>query len=369
MKPNGFKSWGTKSLKRHPPPYTIMGQQVDFHLKSPECLTVPGVEYKDEERALTWAMFAYALLEPIASGKNVFVLVTGRSREGKSATVATIIEELMSRQGLKLKDYVHDIFIYTPFEYQPKMQALLDDKRLKDIHFAVLDDARFTVSSKNWHSVINRSIADISSISGRKKPIVFFICTQFLSDIDKDMRRFLNYWGSVYRPLHKPAQLKLFAFWTDERDPENVKLRKRAFKGIVVDKGRYVPHVPTQFIFHMPSKETWAIYDEASFKAKSKLLQSRFDKLMTKLQKDAGLDNRVDRMIEFYSQPDYYEHIMSHFTYKYKKLKLKPKSFDILKLNKIEAKEFTEKLAEKLRFTKKKRMEVEEDVPKEEFAD
>lgn len=344
-----------------------MGQQIDFHIKAPESNIVDGVEYKDEERALTWAMFEYALLEPVACGKNRFILVTGPSREGKSATVATIIEELMKRKGLEFKDYVHDIFIYTPFEYKPKMEAHLNDPRLKDVPFAVLDDARFTVSSKNWHSIINRSIADISSISGRQKPLVFFICTQFLSDIDKDMRRFLNYWFSCYRPLHKPAELKPFAFWSDERDPENVKLRKRPFKGIVVEKGKYIMHIPKNFIFHMPSKEAWKIYDAASFDAKSKLLQIRFDKLMTKLEKEAGLNNRVDRMVEFYAQPQYYEHIMSYFTYKYRKLRLKPESFDILKLTKVEGKEFTEKLSDKLRFNQKQQMgDISGDLSEEE---
>lgn len=339
----------------------FVGKKNDFFLTFPEVGS-----YKDEERALTWAMFDYAFLEPIRCGKNCFILLTGGSREGKSATAGTLIEELLRRKGIEFKDYVNDIFIYTPMEYPRKMQALLHDERLKDIPFAVIDDARFTVSAKSWYSIINRSIAEISSISGRQKTIVLIICTQFLSDLDKDMRRFLNYWGACYRPLHEPTEVRFYNFWHDERDPESVKLKKRPFKGVVVRGKKYVTHIPTKFIFHMPSKEAWHLYDDASFKAKSKLLKSRFDKLMRGIEKEAGLTERVDKMVEFYSDPKMREHIMSCFYFSANKhLKLRKEAFDVLQLDKSEGVEFAQKFSKRLKVLQETEVENYEHMAEE----
>jgi len=219
------------------------------------------------------AMLEYAFMERIRCNKITVVVLTGDTSEGKSSISQALIEEFCRMQNIKYADFVNDVTIYTPLEYPEKQKALLFDERLKDIQFMIIDEGRLVVRAKDWFSYINQVIADIFAMQRRIKRLMIIINTQSLEDIDKDLRRRITFWGIVYRPLHEKARLYLSRFWDDMRDPENIRLKKRMFKGIVEEDGvRKVLSVP--FIkFPMPSKEVWDKYDENSYTAKASILK------------------------------------------------------------------------------------------------
>jgi len=314
------------------------------------------VNYCEDEKELAHRQIEYAFLERNRSGKNTFVAHTGKSREGKSSMTLSEIEFMLKMHDIYLEDnleLINKMFVYTPFEYPDKLDALLNDKELKKVHFITIDDARFVINAKRWQTFLNQAIADVSSIAGRIKPLTVFINTQFLKDIDYDFRLALDFWGSAYRSLHGKAEMRYFRFWLDERDPEKLRMRKRTMRGIVVKDNKRIMYEPEKYVFNMPTKKVWDFYDQQSYEAKGKLVRKKLDDLMKEMRKESGLDNRLEQMIEYYSKPQNYDGLMMLFEYKYRKAKLKKDAHDILGLSKQEGQEFANRIAERLRHIQK----------------
>lgn len=310
------------------------------------------VSFQDDPTKLNQSMLSYAWLARNKAGKNTFVAHTGESREGKSSNTIYELDFMLAERGISIKKHIHDIMVYTPFEYPEKLQNILYEKPYKEIPFLVLDDSRFVVGAKNWQSFSNRAIANVASISGRIKPITLILNTLFLGDIDKEIRLMLNFWGSTYRPLSGPSEMRYYRFWLDEIDPERLRLRKRKFKGIVLKGKKPQMYEPKKFVFPRPQKEIWKMYDEESYRAKGRIIQKKLDELLVHMKKQIGINDRIEALINFYSDkefPERYNELMEHFEFKYKKLRLRKEANEVLGLSKEDAREFTQRISEKFR--------------------
>lgn len=308
----------------------------------------------------------YAFRERVRCGKNTIVLHTGRSSEGKSTATVREIEKFLEYDGLDAAKYINDVMVYTPLEYPEKLNRILYDKEYKDVNYIVLDDARFLINAKDWQSFLNRAIADVASVSRRVKPIVMYINTQFLKDIDVDFRINIDFWGQCNRPLHHPVEVKYYRIWLDESNVEHPKVRKRSFKGFLMNGSKKQPYVPTKFVFSRPSKEVWDKYEVESYRAKGRIIQERLNTMIATMKKKYGMENRVARLVEYYSQPDRYQELMLHFEYKYKKLRIKKESLDILGITKEEARDFSEQIHENF---KKQNFDLGKPIQEKEVAD
>ena len=206
--------------------------------------------------------------------------------------------------------------MYNPTEFPEKERALLEDERLKNIDIMIIDEARLVVKPKNWHDFLNQAIADIFALQRRVKRLFLIIVTQDLDDIDKDVRRLVTYWGECYRPLHGPAQLHLSRFYKDTRNPSKIELKKRTLRGIIEQPdGRHKLDFPSEFIFKMPSKAVWKIYDAENFKSKGKIIHKRLNALIAKMKKEAGVEDkdRGEMLIKHFMTPKKYQELLFNF--------------------------------------------------------
>jgi len=284
--------------------------------------------------------------------KMTFCVVTGDSREGKSWTVLTIADIILNEEGLDFVDHVNDTVIYTPLEYQQKMNAILYEKRLKKLYVAIMDEARELVKAKKWQSIINQVIADVNAMAGRIKILVFFVVTQAFSDIDKTSRHTITYYATCYRPLKQRVKFEIFKVYKDDRDLENVKLKKRRIYGFVrVHKpGKPVKtifYMPSAFRFAVPRKAITDIYEPENLEKKGKIIREKLDRMLKELENEfKDSYSKVNSMVEWYI--DHPDQLNLFIKRSRGKISIKPGFKKMHDLSNEEAREFKERLLEKL---------------------
>jgi len=286
------------------------------------------------------------------ANKPTVICVAGDSGEGKSWTVLTIVWILLRHVGIAFKDYVNDVIIYTPMEYRGKVDKLLHAKELKKIFVAVFDEARELIKAKRWQSLLNQVIADVNAMSRKIKPLVFFVVTQSIMDIDKATRHTVTYYAECYRPQGQRVRFDLRRIYKDTRDIENPKLKTRRIYGYVRihkegKKPKYEFFMPTSFRFKSPPKEITDIYEPANFEAKSKIIRQKLDLMLNELDKDfKDTFSKVDSMVDWYvSHPDQ----LSLFVKRARGKVTITKDFKKMhELTDTEGKEFKKRLLEKL---------------------
>lgn len=292
-------------------------------------------------------MLEYAFMERIRCKKITVLLLTGDTSEGKSSISQKLVEEFCSLEKIDYSKHVDDVTIYTPLEYPEKTKKLLFDKELKPLKFLIIDEGRLVVRAKNWHSFINQVIADIFAMQRRIKRLFVIINTQSLDDIDKDLRRRLTFWGIVYRPLHKKPKLYLYRFWDDTRDPSSIKLKKRTFRGLIMENKKIRISQPPFIKFGLPSQKVWKTYDENAYKAKAGILKGKLDALMEKMQSEYGEANtRIEHLLKHYTDNParINELVELHGKVRNNKFKLRKDAVKLFQLTDVHAKQFNEKV-------------------------
>lgn len=279
------------------------------------------------------------------SNKPTVLLLAADSGEGKSYTALQLTTILLEQRGLKLEDYLNDVFVFLPKEYPEKIDALLHSKRLKKINVLVIDEAREVVKANLWHTFINQAISDVNAMSRGIKPIILIVNTQFIKDIDKKIRNTLTYYGVCHRPKDHPVQMVLHRIWKDDRDIENPRLKKRLIFGSykTLDGENHV--LFPRFIFKKPKPNICELYEKMQFDAKSKLIRRKLDSML-KLMEAEFKDKfeKVDAMVEFYSEN--VDALKLIADYKRKKIVLKKQFLEMHDLTREEKNYFQEKLNE-----------------------
>lgn len=305
------------------------------------------VKHEENNEKMAIKILDYAFLKRIRHHKQTILVLTGDPGEGKSSISQALTQKLLKSHGIEYSPYVNDVTIYTPLEFPAKEQALLYDKRLKEIPIMIIDEARLVVKAKNWHEFLNQTISDVIALHRRVKRLFLIIVTQDLDDIDKDVRRLVTYWGECYRPLEGPAELHISRFYKDTSKPAKIELKKRTLRGMIeYPNGKRKLEFPSNFIFRMPSRDVWNTYDTENYKNKGIILKQRLNAFIAKMNKEYGLKNksRIDILLNHFMKPDKYQELLFHF----KRTRmgnyiLRPNAAEVLGLQKEEVKEFAER--------------------------
>lgn len=257
---------------------------------------------KDSREALMRKILYSVYIRPMKGKKPRKTFVGGDSGEGKSLAVLKLMQILLEMQGIDIKTCLHDVNIYTPFEYPTKIEKLLFSKELKKVNVCALHEAREIVSAKKWHDFLTQAVNDINAQSRAIKRVATFVISQFIKDITSDTRYSMNYYIMASRPIGKKCRLRIYVLWKDDRDLEKPKLRKRKLTGFIVyPTGKYRRFTPDYVEVTKPDKEIIDAFDQEDVAAKSNVIKHKIDKLIKEMEQEIGVENKkISAMIEFY---------------------------------------------------------------------
>jgi ABC-type oligopeptide transport system ATPase subunit len=312
-----------------------MGKYIDFI-----------VDYNKNPEDLGRSIIESITINRLKAKKPSIIFITGDSGEGKSYTGINILDIVNKATGVNTINNINDQVIYTPLEYTTKLDSVLFDKNKKKIKVIMIDEARELVKARLWHSFINRAIADCNAMSRRIKPLVLIIVSQFISDIDSDVRKTIMFYGKCARPMKGKTYFTLHRIWKDDRDIEKPKLRKRSLNGYIIKNGVYSIFRP-KFRIKMPVKDIVDKYETQNFQAKSKIIRKKLENLMKLLDKEIGHEfDKVKTLVDFYIQkPEMLKMIIER---KHNKIKMKKRFKEMHDLTPIEVSEFHTLLLQKL---------------------
>lgn len=259
----------------------------------------------DNQEDLSKKVIYSLVVTRLKNRKPCVWFIGGDSGEGKSMAAIKVGTEVLEAQGIDYTPFVNDVNVYTPSEYPEKLQKLLFDKNLKKINVITVHEAREIVKAKKWMSFINQAIADVNAMSRSVKRMAFFIVSQFIRDISVDIRYTITYYSTVWRPKGgKPARLRIYRLWKDDRDLDKPKLCKRKIVGYLVDRqGKYNRYQPEYLELSMPDREVVKTFEAADRIAKEGIIKSKMQKLIAEIESDMGVENKkVGSMVEYYSK-------------------------------------------------------------------
>ena len=263
---------------------------------------------KDSVHDLTRKVMYGLFIRRLKLNKPVNAFICGDSGEGKSESALSIIEELMIMQGLNIDKYFQDINVFNPITYSNKLNKILHEKELKKVQMLVVHEARDLVKAKNWHSFINTTISDVNTMARQVKKMMYFVISQFIKDIDTNMRYTLTHYIKVTRPnsAGKNARMHVFKMWKDDRDIEKPKLRKRRIKILLMyPDGKTRLWIPKYMEIPRPSKKIRDLMQKADKEEKSKIIKKKLKKLEEEMRGDIGVENgesKTEQLIDFYTQ-------------------------------------------------------------------
>jgi len=307
---------------------------------------------KETDADLVRKIFKSLFLHRIKNDKPVILFIEGKSGEGKSLTAIKILIEFFKLQGLIKDDleylkYLDATNVFHPLEYADKLYNLINNKELKKINGLIIHEARDIMNAKDYKTAINRLIADINAQLRAVKKMLVIIISQSIKDIDRDERRTLTYYVEVWRPLFRKVRMKLSLFWEDKRDLENIKLRKRAIRGYIVDENgkyrlTYLKHLKVSIV----PKEIKKAFQKQDYEKKFKIIRFKTTKLLRYLKKKYGEDiEAIDKFADYLYK---HKEILKTVGKRYRgKWILTTEAMKMFGLTKDEIKEIQEKLNEK----------------------
>jgi len=284
-------------------------------------------------------------LTRVKGNKPCIVLITGASGEGKSYTCLKIIQDIFNIEGVDITPYVKDFVVMNPLQYSEKLNNILYDKRLKKIKAIQIDEARAVVGSDKWNSFINQTIAHVNAMSRAIKPLIVFIITQSIKDIDRSTRLTINYEVKCRRRGSLPVEAEIFKYWIDDHNPETPVLRKRKVYGIIERDGEQIKTQP-RFIIKKPTEPVIEIYEKLMIEGKQDLLDSKLKKLTDEMKKDIqkGTFSRVEEITNYLLNNKDTLHEWANFSRK--KWNIKPERASMLSLTKPQIQELEKRLVE-----------------------
>lgn len=251
----------------------------------------------------------YALtIQRLKKKKPSIWFVWGDSGEAKSSTGLHLEDFILECFELDLINYVDDVNVYTPVEYPKKIKAILEEKRLKNVHVIAMHEAREVIRASLWSTFIVQAVGDINAMSRSIKRLCIIIISQFIKDIANKIRYTINYYAESYRPITGgKAKLYISVLWKDDRDLERPKLRKRGLKGkVVLPNGRYRIWKPTYLELPLPRRDVLKEFEKSDIESKRILLSRKINKLIKEIEKETGgnENEKLDRIVDYYTRND-----------------------------------------------------------------
>jgi ABC-type oligopeptide transport system ATPase subunit len=316
-----------------------MGKFIDF-----------SIPYNDDPRVMGKQVMQHITVNRLKAKKPCIIFISGDSGEGKSSLGLKILDAVNDSYGVDTFDTLHDCIVYLPVQYLTKFDNILHWKKynrtdLKDAHVLIVDEAREVVNAKDWHTFINRAVASCTNMSRRIKPMVYILISQFITDIDSDMRHTLSFYSECQRPLTGRTRVTFERVWKNTYDLQRPRLCKRPLVGWVVDGDSRSKFYP-KFEATMPDKKIFNKYDEESYRAKSKILRQRIEETIRKMEKQVNIYDKVEALVDFYvKNPDQLSTIIDP---RYQKFRLRKQFKDMHEVTRTEQIEFEKRLQERL---------------------
>jgi ABC-type dipeptide/oligopeptide/nickel transport system ATPase component len=260
---------------------------------------------KDTAETLTDKIIYAVWVRPLKANFPRVIFIGGESGSGKSHTCINLMVRMLKMQGVYTgKELLSRVNVFNPVEYGEKLNALLYDKELKKVNVFAIQEGRQVVRAKLWHSLANQSIGDVNALSRSIKRIAFFILSQFIRDIDNDIRYTLNYYCKAERPINGKVKLYIKVMWKDDHDIEKPQLRTRNLRGYLrMPNGKYRRYSPPYMVIPRLDKETAQYVDDLDFQAKKDVLERRINTLMEQMKLEQGIENsKVPAIIKAYAQ-------------------------------------------------------------------
>lgn len=285
--------------ERHKKSYAIKNMNID-------CV----VEYNPQEETiydLSLKVLKHLFLKRLQYKKPVILGVFGKSGEGKSESTASLIEELMKVQGLDLKEYFDIINAFTPLQYSKKLNAIMFDKKYKDVKSIIIHEAREVIKAKHWYSFINVAISDINAMARSVKRVMTVIISQCLMDIDKSMRSTLTHYAKIERPNNPDLNAKMYLriVYEDDTYMERPVLRRRKPRiRIIYPNKKTRIWIPNYIEIPRASKEIAKMLQEKDNEAKAPLLKKKLNQIQEEIKKEYGDDSVTTtrkNLVDFYT--------------------------------------------------------------------
>lgn len=314
-----------------------------------------SVDWKGSDESTTLEILEHVLLRRVKGNLPCVIAVTGKTGRGKSLGSLVLIQKMLARQGIDLlqalpgsadpRSLLERIVIFNPLEYAEKMKATLHNRELRDVPFIQIDEARFVVGSDQWHSFVNQTIGHVNAISREFKPLVSFIITQSLKDIDKKTRTALDFQFKFERTAGESAYILPYVFWENDNDIEKIKLCRRRLIGFIKKDGEKVKS-KLKIRVKLASKELRDIYGPLVRARKIDLVNSKMEALTEKITRDFNKNNfdRINQLIEDCLKSPQEFH--TYAEYSRKKWRLKEGVEEKLSLSVEQKKEFERRLRE-----------------------
>lgn len=316
-----------------------MGKFIDF-----------VIDYDDDPKILGKQVLQNITVNRLEAKKPCIIFISGDSGEGKSSLALKILIAVNESYGVDTFDELHDSVVYLPTQYLDKFDNLLhwrtnNRKDLKKAHVLIVDEAREVVNAKDWHTFVNRALVSCTNMSRRIKPMVYILISQFVTDIDSDMRHTLSFYVECQRPLSGRTRVTFERVWKNTYDLQRPRLCKRPLVGWIKDDGTQYKFYP-KFEANMPPREIFNKYDETSYRAKSKILRLRIEETLKKMKKQIDIFDKVESLVEYYiKNPDQLTSIIDP---RYKKFRLRKQFSEMHDITNTEKVEFEKRLQEEL---------------------
>lgn len=287
-----------------------MGKFIDFMIKMDEGMT---------PLQLGETVMSRLIVNRIKHNKPCVIFLTGKSGEGKSYT------------GLKIQEIVDKAFyadfgemmevqtIFTPFQYAEKIKKILHDRKYKHVRVVMIDEAREVVSSKQWYSFVVQAIPAINNLSRQIKPLVIIVISQSSKDIVMELKRSIDFYINVSRPLQGSAILKPYKLWLDDHNLEAIKQRKTAIRGYIKHNGRWEYVRIRNISVSLVDKKIRKKYDHLSRQFKSEIITTKLERFLAELSKSVygNSTEKLEKISDFYIEhPENLNFILEHRRHK-----------------------------------------------------
>jgi energy-coupling factor transporter ATP-binding protein EcfA2 len=259
------------------------------------------VEWQGDVQATTAKIFYNLFVKKIKADMPCVICITGKSGRGKSSVALHLADLLFKQEGLDFADYVDRAVVGSIKDFGTKTKAILSAKELKDCFVLIIDEARVTVSSNEWSSLVNRAVVMVNALSRAVKPLMIIIVSQSLKDVDRATRDTIDYYIKVTRNYGQPAKIKIYEFYVDDKDIDKPHTKKKLVRGLITTNGQKDTIELTRIEFPRVRDEVWEPYKKSMIESKNELLEAEFDKLAKALtDKEAGGDaQRVNNLVSF----------------------------------------------------------------------
>jgi len=308
------------------------------------------VDYSEDGEVLFDRIFHSLIVERrLKKNKPVVLHIYGASGEGKTMIALRIMDSLAKMQGLPpLEEYLENVMIFNPKQFHDTIQKIRNksDELFWKVNFVDIDEARDLLPSKEWRSKTNQAIADTNAIMRGIKPICIIITSQYVRDVDVNVRRTFNFTIKATRTPGQPSRLQIHSLYEHDKDIENPSFRRRRLIGkMVMPDGKTQIVKGLNILAYLPRKSLRTLYKSLEWEHKNKILDRRLQMLSEEWSGEKGVDelHKATELAEYYaSHPAEMGEILQ---VRHKKIQLKEKFNTLHSFDSQQRKEFVSRLS------------------------